>query len=176
MFTKLDPGTINLKELDPPRKAVRGCIAMQAGAAVFGVAMRLMLVVTSGGETAKASQAFDTTISVIAANVVAFGVIACIVQILVGLHYLRVLARRVPDAFIKKRVGLYMWLLPVLYFTGYFSFGVGPLIAVVAYWTIHDRLRKHIKSILTVGTPAELGQMGPVNKPAIEIKKFDSAL
>jgi hypothetical protein len=37
--------------------------------------------------------------------------------------------------------------------------GLGPLVALVLYWNILDRFRKHVKSILTVGTPATLTKM-----------------
>ncbi len=74
------------------------------------------------------------------------------------------LAKRVPDDWMVRRSGRYMWLLPVLYIVGALVL-VGPLIALVLYWNFLDRMRKHLKSILETGAPADVkGRVGP---PAI---------
>lgn len=72
------------------------------------------------------------------------------------------LATRVPDYFIVKRTKTYMWLLPVLYIPGAALIGLGPLIALVLYWNLLDRLRKHVKSIIKHGGPARLKKMAAV--------------
>jgi ACR3 family arsenite efflux pump ArsB len=66
------------------------------------------------------------------------------------------LARRVPDQWIVKRATTYRWLLPVLTTVGVLLIGLGPLIALVLYWNLLDRMRKHLKAIVATGAPADL--------------------
>jgi hypothetical protein len=87
------------------------------------------------------------------------GVVAWAVQYFAMMRYVRWLAGRVPDAFIVARTKRYMWLLPVLTTVGVLLLGIGPLIALVLYWNLLNRLRKHVKSILEKGTPAALPKM-----------------
>lgn len=55
---------------------------------------------------------------------------------------------------------MYRWLLPVIYVVGAIVV-IGPLIALVMYWNLLDRVRKHLKSIEATGMPAELpGRLG----------------
>lgn len=61
--------------------------------------------------------------------------------------YVRWLSRRVPDAWIEKRTRLLIWLGPVLVTVGAACLMIGPLVALVMYWNMLDRLRQRIKQI-----------------------------
>jgi hypothetical protein len=74
------------------------------------------------------------------------------------MRYTRWVAGRVPDAHMVGRTKTYMWLLPLLYTVGILII-VGPLIALVMYWNLLDRLRKHLTSIASTGQPAKLPKM-----------------
>lgn len=61
--------------------------------------------------------------------------------------YVRGLGERVPDAWIIRRAKLMLWLGPVLVTVGILLLGLGPLIALVMYWNLLDRLRKQVKRV-----------------------------
>jgi hypothetical protein len=84
------------------------------------------------------------------------GFVAFAVQFFAMMRYMRWLGTRVPDAWIMRRTKTYMWLLPVLQTVGVLLVGLGPLIALVLYWNLLDRMRKHLKSITNTGEPAVL--------------------
>jgi hypothetical protein len=83
------------------------------------------------------------------------GFVAYAVQFFAMMLYMKWLGARVPDAWIAKRTGIYIWLLPVLSTAGACLL-VGPLVAFVLYWNLLDRMRKHLKSIVANGVPATL--------------------
>jgi hypothetical protein len=79
--------------------------------------------------------------------------------VLAMLTQARFLGRRVPDRVIVDRAGRYRWLLPLISVVGVCLVYLGPLIALILYWNLLDRLRKHVKMIQTAGRPAELKGM-----------------
>jgi len=64
----------------------------------------------------------------------------------VAMMYVMWLAPRIPDQKIYRRAKMYRWLLVVLVFPGVFLL-VGPLVSLVLYWNLLDRLRKAILPI-----------------------------
>lgn len=88
---------------------------------------------------------------------IGLGIVAIVIAILSGLAwaaafflqmiYVRWLAVRVPDEWIDKRAKLLLWLGPLLYVVGSLCIGLGPLIALILYWNMLDRLRKGIKAV-----------------------------
>ena len=86
----------------------------------------------------------------------AASVVAWIVQLIGVVLYVKWLGGRVPDAFIQRRASVYAWLLPLLQTVGICVVGLGPLIALVLYWNMLDRLRKHVRAIQETGSPAIL--------------------
>ncbi len=61
--------------------------------------------------------------------------------------YLRSLARRLPDMTMAKRLGAYLWVLPLLYTVGALLCGLGPLIALVLYLIAIDQLRRAVSPL-----------------------------
>lgn len=82
-----------------------------------------------------------------------------IVQFFCVLNYTNWLANRVPDVYVDKMSKTFRWLLPVLYILGIFCFGLGPLIALILFWSLLDRMRKHVRSIRATGQPAVFADM-----------------
>jgi hypothetical protein len=54
---------------------------------------------------------------------------------------------------------MYRWLLPLIAVVGAVALFLGPLVALIMYWNLLDRMRKHLKSIVANGQPASLRGM-----------------
>ncbi len=87
------------------------------------------------------------------------GAVMWAVQFFAMMRYTRWLGQRVPDVHVVKTATRYMWVLPLLTTFGLLLFGLGPLLALVMYWNLLDRMRKHLKAILATGEPARLKGM-----------------
>lgn len=84
------------------------------------------------------------------------GTLAWLVQAVAMLTQARFLGRRVPDRKIVDLAGRYRWVLPLISVLFFCVLFLGPLLAIVLYWNLLDRLRKHVKMIQERGVPAGL--------------------
>lgn len=151
-YTQPDPGFLGNDYPDTPRKVIRAAVAVQAAAAVAQVLAQLALIalpITAGGPMMMLMGLVVLVVSLC-------GLVAWIVGFFGIMRYTSWMASRVPDQYIIKRCRIYMWLLPVIAVVGVVVLFLGPLIALVMYWNLLDRMRKHFKSILATGTPAAL--------------------
>lgn len=147
--TELDPTFIGTDKPTGSRNVVRTSAIAQMVLSVAGVLLELV----KGG-------AFDPGLMMFLVGAVSLlSMIAWAVQFFAMMLYTRWLASRVPDQWIIKRTKTYMWLLPVLTTVGVILLGLGPIIALVLYWNLLDRMRKHLKSIEKSGVPAALKNM-----------------
>ncbi|NUQ53948.1 MAG: hypothetical protein HUU19_14790 [Phycisphaerales bacterium] len=155
-YTEPDPGYVIFEQPSSARNVVR--IAVAVGAAVSLTQFVLgFFVATPGTAPASSVWAFGTML-VVLVGLVSF--VAWVVQFLGVMNYTAWVGGRVPDEFVVRRAKLYRWLLPVIYVVGAIVV-IGPLIALVMYWNLLDRVRKHLKSIGATGMPAELpGRLG----------------
>lgn len=128
------------------RKTLRAAVVVQACIALLQFVFALL--VTRGIGTG--------VLGIVNISMGVISLIAWIVQFLAVMDYTSWLGHRVPDHYIIKRTKRYKWLLPVIAVVGLLLAGLGPLIALVMYWNLLDRLRKHLKTILKTGVPAEL--------------------
>jgi hypothetical protein len=155
-YTEPDPGFVGRDLPDTPRKIVRIAVMIQAAAAV------VQLFAQVGGLAAGVgTSGIAVAVSVLSTimSFIAFG--AWIMGFFGIMRYTDWMARRLPDAHIIARVKLYIWLLPVIAIVGIIALGLGPLIALIMYWNLLDRMRKHLKAIHATGQPAYLpGQFG----------------
>ncbi len=87
------------------------------------------------------------------------GTLAWLVQAVAMLTQARFLGRRVPDRKIVDLAGRYRWVLPLISVLFFCVLFLGPLLAIVLYWNLLDRLRKHVKMIQERGVPAGLRGM-----------------
>ncbi len=148
-YTQPDPGFIGREMPDTARKIVRIAVIIQGAAAV--IALPAQLGANFGGAGGLAA-AIGVLIMIV--GFVSFA--AWIMGFFGIMRYTDWMARRIPDQFVIARVKLYIWLLPVIAVVGLVVFGLGPLIALVMYWNLLDRMRKHLKAIHVSGQPAEL--------------------
>lgn len=144
-LTEPDPKFTGTEDANAPRKWVRITAIASIGFGVLGVLVQVLSFTGAGG--------LVDVLSVIT-SIGAFGAWAA--QFFAMMLYMKWLAARVPDAWIARRSKTYMWLLPILSTVGVFLVGLGPLIALVLYWNLLDRMRKHLKSIVATGVPATL--------------------
>lgn len=158
-YTEPDPSQVALETTKSARTIIRWTVLLQAGIAVFELFAEFVPRVAPSmgtGTPGAALQGIRVVLSI--TNFVLWAV-----QFFAVMRYTRWVATRVPDYFIVRRTKKYMWLLPVLYIPGMLLIGLGPLIALVLYWNLLDRLRKHVKAIIKTGHPAALKKMGPTS-------------
>jgi hypothetical protein len=174
-YTELDPGSASLAKEASSRKVLR--IAVAIGAALTLLRSGTGLLVA--GLVVTGAPLDMTAIYVISIMLLVFGaasVLAWLVQFFAVLRYTKLIGIRVPDALIVQRSSRYMVLLPLiivlslafvpLLFLNPMNFLLivpaivaGPLIVLVLYWNLLNRLRQHLKSILAAGAPAQLPKM-----------------
>lgn len=157
-YTAPDPSQVALEKSSAARKVVRVVVASQAAVSFLAVVLGLMTPATAQAAAA-AGGAMNPGGMVILAFTAVLGIAGLVlwaVQFFSVMRYTRWIAARVPDLFVVKRTKIYVWLLPVIGIVGVFALMLGPLIALVMYWNLLDRMRKHLKAIIKTGEPAKL--------------------
>lgn len=163
-FTVPDPLFAGVHKPDNARRVTRAAILVQAAGTLVsfmvefsGRAGGLGPVAATGRFAVK-----DLGTAAWLASLVAFAV-----QFFAVMLYTRWLARRVPDAYLVERAELYLRLLPLLSIIGACALGLGPIISLVLYWMLLNRLRLHLVSIRFRGAPARLRGVGrrPAPRP-----------
>jgi hypothetical protein len=146
--TEADPSFVGTDRPTGARNVVRIAAVAQIALTFPAIALELL-----GGT-------MDPGLKSILTGIVSLlSMIAWAVQFFAMMLYTRWLGSRVPDHWIIKRTKTYMWLLPLLTTVGVVLVGLGPIIALVLYWNLLDRMRKHLKSIESSGAPASLKNM-----------------
>lgn len=161
-----DPGYVGRDDGAQSRRWLRILVVIQAVGALFGFVMSLVvpqavqviigaLGAFGGGAGPGGGGAGPGGVAV--ATGLTFAVIAVLVSIAAGMAwiaafffqmvYIRWLAARVPDNWVANRAKLLMWLAPVLYVVGSLCLALGPLVALILYWNMLDRLRKDLKTV-----------------------------
>jgi hypothetical protein len=151
-YTEPDPDYTGVEKPNSARQVAR--LAVVAQAVIHGVQLVAAFFQSATDAVPGASPGVSTT-EVLGVLVGLLGLAAWATQFFAIMHYTRWMGSRIPDAFIQRRAKTYMWLLPVLCTAGALVL-VGPLIALVLYWTLLERLRKHVKSISATRSPAKL--------------------
>lgn len=150
-LTEPDPMFTGTERPDSARQVVRI-------AAMVSIAANTLAVIV-GGIALAGGGVGALPVVMISGALAVLGYIAFAVQFFAMMNYTMWLARRVPDQWVVKRATTYRWLLPVLTTVGVLLIGLGPLIALVLYWNLLDRMRKHLKAIVATGAPASLPSM-----------------
>lgn len=153
-YTTPDPGQVSMEATNSARSVVRITVLAQAAIALVNLGIDALGLVTSAGQDLLTIVAFVLGLA---------GLVLWAVQFFGVMRYTRWLGTRVPDFYIIRRTKTYMWLLPLIYVVGVLIV-VGPLIALIMYWNLLDRLRKHMKSIVANGSPAPLKKMLPTGR------------
>ncbi|MCC6322103.1 MAG: hypothetical protein IT438_11790 [Phycisphaerales bacterium] len=154
-YTEPDPGFVGTEVPVSARKYIRVAVMLQ----VVGTGLEFLfqLAAFSGafaGVATAGGGALGLVVAIIAGVIAVVAAIAWLVQFFANMRYTRWVAARVPDQRIINRTRTYMWLLPLIAILGAVVLMLGPLVALVMYWNLLDRLRKHVRSIRASGVPA----------------------
>lgn len=147
-FTAPEPGSPFAAQTRTVRKIVRASLAVQAALQFAGIILQFSTD-RPAGEIAL------TPPTLIGWLLALLGSLAWAAQFFAVMVYARVLSRRLPDRHILRRISIYLWLLPILSTVGTLLV-VGPLVAMVLYWNLLNRLRIQLRAIETTGEPARL--------------------
>jgi hypothetical protein len=153
MFTEPAMGRSESELSEIGRRFARTAIVVQVVLQV----LQIVVIAAFPGIVVQPGKAFVFSTGFIA--IAAVGLLALLVaagQFVAVMLYTRGLAERVPDAHIQRRAGVYLWLIPLLSTVGILACGLGPLVALVLYWNLLDRLRKQLRAINATGSPATL--------------------
>lgn len=163
-YTAPDPSQVAFEGHNSARSVIRVVVVIQAAIAALDLGIELMgpsIFPAPAPNAQPGTGAWPPMTEVISGLLTVCAFILQAVQFFAVMRYTRWVATRVPDLFIVKRTKRYMWLLPVLYVPG-FAILIGPLIALILYWNLLDRLRKQVKSIIRTGAPRPLKGAMPV--------------
>lgn len=150
MYTSPDPGQVAKERTHSGRVAIRSIVQLQVVLAIVSLGLELLAaVIPRTAVNAGMTQEILLVLSLV----------LWIVHFFAMMRYTRWIATRVPDMYIIKRTRRYMWLVPLVAILLYPAFLLGPLLAIIMYWNLLDRLRKHLKSIAKSGKPATLKGM-----------------
>lgn len=168
-YTTPDPSQVALESTNSARSTIRTVVLAQAVLSIVSFLVSALEPVLPPAPApapvpGQSSGMFGvvpmaTTAQIIAIILATVSLVLWIVQFVSVMRYTRWLATRVPDSFIVRRTKTYPWLLPLIYVLGMACIGLGPLIAFVLYWTLLNRLRRHVSSIIMHGGPAKLENM-----------------
>jgi hypothetical protein len=152
-FSAPDPSPDGFEKSSTARKVIRAMVQLQVVLTVISGLFNVYVYSTPGAAPA-AMPGFTTTTGLV---LLAMNIVGCVllaVKFFAVMQHTRWLASRVPDPYIVNRTRTYMWQLPVLSTVGIVLIGLGPLIALIMYWNLLDRLRKHMKALSATGQPA----------------------
>lgn len=150
-YSEPDPGFVGTGVPDGSRRVLRVTVVVQACVSGIQLVFQVLLI----GNIAMPLE----ILGLILLGSMLISMAAWLAQFLAVMNYTAWIASRVPDQFIVNRSKTYRWLLPVIAIPGAVLLFLGPLIALVMYWNLLDRLRKHTKGILKDGQPAKLPKM-----------------
>jgi len=153
LYTEPDPGYTGLEKQNSSRQVARAAVIASAVVQAAQLAIDVLAPwATSSAGMQNASPGQVALIGVYALLSLA-GLAAWATQFFAVMLHTRWLGSRIPDRAIVAQSKRYMWLLPVLTTVGLILLGLGPLIALILYWNLLNRLRKHVRSIERTGAP-----------------------
>lgn len=143
-----DPAFVGRDSGSRARRVLRAALVVSAAAACASLATTVLVDNPRAVRPGPDSVATPLAALALLAQVVQLGSgIAWIVQFFAAMKYLQWLGPRIPDRTIVDRARQYLWLLPLLYVLLFLCIGLGPLIALVMYVTLLDRLRARLRLI-----------------------------
>jgi len=135
LFSEPDPAFVGTDRASRSRFVLRIAAAVTLVTEFFSVFHDLAMV---GGATAGSLIHFGDVMDLLT-------LIATVVVFFATLVYLRWLAPRFPDEDLDKRAVMYMWLLPIIFIVGLFACGIGPLISIILYYLLINRVRVNLR-------------------------------
>lgn len=149
MLSTPDPAMIGEDRAVNARRVLRGALVFTALGAVANLGVQIAAAAGAGTAPPSAEMAVTPATPFLAVAIllqVASGV-AWVVQYFAAMLYLGSLAPRVPDPRLGALAKRYLWLLPLLYVVGAACVGLGPLVALVLYIGLFDRIRRGMRGV-----------------------------
>lgn len=141
-LTEPDPALLQEFDGGTPRRLVRVCIVIEIVTALLSLVVGGLLNTGLGGSLGAAASGLVLLASWF------INLAAAVTAFFAQMLYIRWLAPRLPNQAVFKRAKTLMWLGPVLYTVGLLLLGLGPLIALILYWNMLDKVRKDLKGIV----------------------------
>ncbi len=135
-LTQPDPGFAGREKSDSSRRVIRTAVGVQALLSTVGLLAGLVSMSSSSG----------TSVDSVSVPIAMLSNLVFAVQFFAMMNYLIWLAKRIPDEVAIDRAKRNRWLLPILCTFGCLMI-IGPLIAMVMYWNLLDRVRKYLRTI-----------------------------
>lgn len=161
LLTTPDPRYVGSTEApDTARRVVRVAVVVQVAGLALSIPLLMLGGVGTGGMGGPAGgRAGAVVLLALYFGAQAIAMLAWLAQFLGAMTYTAWLGGRVPDVWLVNRARRYRWLLPVVAVVFFLVFLLGPLVALVMYWNLLNRLSQHVKSILEKGHPESLKGM-----------------
>jgi hypothetical protein len=137
LFSVEDPAYVGRNDGSTARRVIRVVVAIELASTIFGAVLQFVPLPATPGAG-----------YVVLAAVASLGsLVIWAVKFFSAMLYVRWLAPRIPSDFVDRRARLLMWLCPVLVTVGAVLLMLGPLIALVLYWNLLNRVRAEIRTI-----------------------------
>lgn len=146
--TSEDPGMTGLEYPRKARTALKVAVIFQ----IFASTTVLLLDLISK------ARSLGPALETASMGVEVIGAIAWVVQFFSMMHYCKWLVARIPDVALIQKIRNYSWQLPVIAILGSCLIGLGPLIALIMYWELLHKIRRHLREILRANHQPDLAQ------------------
>lgn len=150
-FSERDPGVGVLDKADKHRRLLRAMTIANGVCGIVNAVFSLLglswgqSMVTAGGAAPQFSTAAIIMIGL--SMLIGLGVfVLWVIQFFASLNYMAWLARRIPDEKMRKDALQYRWVLPLIFVLGYICIGLGPLVALVLYYNLINKIRVAVRS------------------------------
>lgn len=149
----IEPGAPVNSPLLRAARNLRRCVLLLVGAGLLELIVDLFIpegTPSPDGTTEAVSIAGGVSFLFFSLVTVVLYILTFLSQMSITQHF----AARLGDTEMFQNSRRYKWMLPLLSTVGILLLGFGPLIALVLYWTLLNRLRKHLAAVLQTGQPA----------------------
>ncbi len=157
-YSEPDPSTVALESTRAARKVLRIMVVADFATNALLTLGNVLAPATMVSIGSGANNPATTFAAVVVTIVGVVSLVAGAAKFFALMRYTRWIATRIPDPYIVRKTNTYMWLLPVLWTVGWLIL-IGPLIALLLFWNLLDRARKHMKSITATGERANLPKL-----------------
>jgi ACR3 family arsenite efflux pump ArsB len=149
-YTEPDPTVEGLENPAGARAVCRTATGCYAG---ITVVTTLLQVIALLGLLDVIQDDVAVGMAIIGGGLGLLGFVAWVVQVIASLKYTAWVAKRLPDPVMEAKARRYTWLLPLIAVLGLILLYLGPLIALVMYWNLLDKLRKRVRAIQAAVPP-----------------------
>ena len=130
-------------------------LRVHPGAGRQGELLRMILLASVSITAANAVVLYFTQNFLVLGAFSLVGMAVLVARLVMTMQFAMGVSQAIPDRWAYRRARLYRWLLPVLGTVGVLVI-IGPLVMLVLYWNLLDRVRKHLDSIAKTGKPADI--------------------